>query len=175
MSRRFGFVRDKTDIKILILFILRRIDNPATLDELTELTMCDDGISYFDYMECIAELIKTEHLTAGDDGYSITEKGERNGEVTEDSLPYSVRLYFENSTLAHRGRKIRDAMIKTFHKIDQNGNYTVVLSLSDGLAKVASLELFAVNKQQAVQLEKGFRKNAESVYSSLIEKILSDM
>ena len=56
MKRQFGFIHEKLEIKILILFILRHMSEPISFDVLTELTMCDDGIGYFDYMECVAEL-----------------------------------------------------------------------------------------------------------------------
>ena len=45
MENRFGFIREKLDIKILILFILKRLTAPVDFDKLSELTMCDDGIS----------------------------------------------------------------------------------------------------------------------------------
>ena len=48
MNERFGFIHDKLDIKILILFILQRLYAPISMDTLAELTLCDDGISYFD-------------------------------------------------------------------------------------------------------------------------------
>ena len=48
---RFGFIHDKLDIKILILFVLRRLPDYVQGDTLAELVLCDDGISYFDYTE----------------------------------------------------------------------------------------------------------------------------
>ena len=38
--------------------------------------MCDDAIDYFDFSECLADLVRTEHLSLSEDGlYSITERG----------------------------------------------------------------------------------------------------
>ena len=172
MEAYYGFIREKLEIKILILFILRRLPEPTSLEELTELTMCDGGISYFDFIECIAELVQTGHLQFKDDKYHLTEKGERNGEITENSLPITVRTHAENTTFAKRSQYNRNAMIKTHHTTDQHGNCTVTLSLTDGIGEVVSIELFAVSDKQALALEKGFRKNAESIYNALIEMIL---
>ena len=173
MKSTFGFIWGKLEIKILMLFIMRRLQEPVSFDELSELTLCDDDISYFDYMECIAELIKTEHIALADDKYSLTGKGMRNGEITEKSVPFAVKMYIENTTFIHRSKQNRNDMIKTYHKINPAGNCTVELSLSDGFVEVVSMELFALNEKQALALEKGFRKNAESIYNSLIEKILA--
>ena len=172
MEKNYGFIHEKLEIKILILFILNRLPEPVLLDELTGLAMCDGGISYFDFTECVAELVKTEHLQLKDNKYSITEKGMRNGEITENSLPFTVRKHVESTTFAHRSKQNRNNMIKTFHTTNPDGNCTVTLSLSDGIGEVVSIELFTASAQQALDLEKGFRKNAESIYNALIEMIL---
>ena len=172
MIRNIVYIHEKLDIKILILFIMRRLPEPVPLEELMELTMSDDGVGYFDFMECITELVNTEHLQYKDEKYSITAKGERNGELTEESLPNSVRNSIENTVYKHRSKLIRDAMIKTLYYKKPNGEYNVSLILLDGVGEVLSMEMLAVNKQHALALEKGFRKRAERVYNMLIELIL---
>ena len=51
---RHGFIHEKLDIKLLILFILSRLPAPCdrgTLDELCQ--QCDNGVGYFDYSDCL--------------------------------------------------------------------------------------------------------------------------
>ena len=91
LENRFGFIREKIDIKILILYVLSRCRFPADNDQLSEMVMCDDGVSYFDYAECLDELIGSGHVECTDGRYLITEKGRSNGIVTESSVPFSVR------------------------------------------------------------------------------------
>ena len=172
MNGSFGFIREKLDIKILILFILRRLTEPVELEDLTELALCDDGISYFDVTACVAELQKSEHLRLDNNRVSLTGKGVRNGEITENSLPFSVRMKAEKATSVVRAAALRNAMVKARHTTKQDGGCTVTLSLSDGIGEIMTLELFAVSEQQAEALEEGFRKNAESIYNALIRKIL---
>ena len=172
MNGSFGFIHEKIEIKILILFIMRRVPEPITLDALSDLTIFDGGISYFDYAECVADLVKTEHLRFEDNKYSITAKGKHNGKVTENSLPYTVRIKAENRTAAFRASLSRNAMIKTGHTSNPEGGFIVGLSLSDGIGDVLSMDLFATSERQAAALEKGFRNNAERIYNALIEMIL---
>ena len=172
MKGNFGFIHEKIDIKILILFILRRLTAPIRIEDLAELTMCDDGISFFDFADCVAELIKTEHIRLQDEKYSVTEKGERNGWITENSLPYSVRIKVEDSTSALRTTQNRNALIRTSHTDNPDGGCTVMLSLSDGVGDILSLELYSGSERQAIDLENGFRKKAEGIYNILIESIL---
>ena len=169
MVESFGFIHDKIDIKVLILFIMRRLSKPVTMDILTELTMCDDGISYFDVTECIAELTRTKHLLLVEDGYILTQKGQRNGEVLEKNLPYSVKAKAEDATSLIRTAQNRNSMIKTNLRGDEQNGYTIDLSLSDGISDILSMELFAATRKQANAIEKGFRKNAEKIYHAIIE------
>lgn len=174
MDERLGFIREKLDIKILILYILRRLPEPITFDKLHDLTMIDEGISYFEFAECVAELVATGHLDSDGHTYGLTEKGIRNSEITEDSLPLSVRIRAEKKTSELRLQLNRKSMITSSHSIRRKGGYTVELSLSDGISEIISMKLYAVNQAQAQTLEKGFAKNAESIYNKIIKLILDD-
>ena len=171
MENRFGFIREKLDIKILILFILKRLTAPIDFDKLSELTMCDDGISYFDFAECVDELVNTDHIYFDGNTYVITDKGERNGAVTESGIPYSVRLKAEKITAAFNAEVARNAMIVTGKEMKRGGGFTVSLSLSDGIDEILSMHLYAANEKQADEIERGFRKNAENIYNVIINNI----
>ena len=172
MAGHFGFIHDKIDIKILILYILLRLPEPIPFDELSGLTMCDIGISYFDYAESVADLIRTEHIKLEDGGYSLTPKGERNSAAMENSLPSIVRREAQKVIYEYRTAASRNSMIKTLHEEKPDGGYNVRLSMSDGLGEVVSIEMLAMNESHAIRLENGFRKDAEKIYNALAEMLL---
>ena len=90
---RMGFIQDKLEIKFLLLYIASRLIEPVPFEAMQELAMIDDGVDFFDFSECMNDLVTSGHLTLSEDGlYAITEKGLRNGQICESSLPYSVRL-----------------------------------------------------------------------------------
>ena len=51
MDERFGFIHEKLDIKLLILFVLRRLPAPIDAESLSDLVLIDGGIGYFDDKE----------------------------------------------------------------------------------------------------------------------------
>ena len=57
-----GVVREKLDIKILLLFILRRLPEQVDADTLSELALTDDMVGYFEYAECLGELVEAGHV-----------------------------------------------------------------------------------------------------------------
>ena len=58
-----GFIRESLELKCLFLYVGARASEPLTLTELQSLTMIDDGVDYFLFSECLADLVSTEHLT----------------------------------------------------------------------------------------------------------------
>lgn len=82
-----GFISDKLEIKFLILYIAARLSESVPFEALQELSMCDEGVDYFDFSQCMADLVRTEHLRLTEGRYAITDKGRSNSAATEDSLP----------------------------------------------------------------------------------------
>lgn len=163
---RFGFIHEKLDIKILILFVLRRLPSEIDPETLADLVMCDDGIGYFDYSDCLSELVDTEHVVKNDFGYIITEKGTRNAEAVESSLPYSVRRKAERLIEPVEERLRRAAMINAKHSV-KDGVCTVDLSMSDDMGEVIKMSFICGSEENARQIEKNFRLDAEGYYEKI--------
>lgn len=108
-----AFIQDKLEIKFLILYIASRLTEPVDGADLQDMTMCDEGIDYFDYAECLGDLVKTEHLRVTEDGqYIITEKGRRNSGICESSLPYSVRQLSDRHIAAWNKAAVRRQQVQ---------------------------------------------------------------
>ena len=89
---RTGFIQNELDLKLLVLYIMARAAAPITFLQLLDLALCDAGVDYFSLTEAVNHLVETEHLAQEGDLYSITDKGRRNSEICESSLPYSIRM-----------------------------------------------------------------------------------
>ncbi|MEF9971085.1 MAG: DUF4364 family protein [Oscillospiraceae bacterium] len=165
---RLGFIHEKLDIKLLILFVLRRLPSAVSFEELSELVLIDDGIDYFDYTQCLAELVETEHIEKGEQGYKITKKGIDHSDTVESRIPFSVRSKAEVDIVPIIERMKRDALIKTSHKTLDNGGNMVKLSLSDGIGNILSLSILTAGEEQSTAMEKYFRADAEGMYHKII-------
>lgn len=171
----YGFIHDKLEIKFLILYIAARVIEPVPFDTMLELTLCDDAIDYFDFSDCLADLVKTEHLTLSDEGlYAITDKGRRNSEICESNLPYSVRQRCDRNLADCNRRLRRKSQVKASSIRRPNGTWTVSLSLSDDMGSVMELDLMMVQEEMARGVEKRFRQSPERLYSQIVNLLLSD-
>ncbi len=170
MEEGFGFIHEKLDIKILILYVLARLPGPVDRDGLADVVFCDGGVDYFSYAECLSELSATGHIEEDGDRFSITEIGREDGSVMEGSLPVSVRARADMAMLPVAARISRDSLIHTSHEVTEQG-CMVQLSMSDGQGEVLSMRLLAADERQARTMENTFRVQAEAFYVQLIEML----
>ena len=94
---RTGFIQNELDLKLLVLYIMSRTAGPVTFLQLLDVALCDAGVDYFSLTEVVGHLVETGHLELNGEVYSITEKGRRNSEICESSLPYSVRMHCDEN------------------------------------------------------------------------------
>ena len=170
-----GFIHDKLELKFLILYIAARVIEPIPFDTMLDLTMCDDGVDYFDFTECLRDLVDTEHLTLSEDGlYAITEKGLRNSRICESSLAYSVRLRCDKNLEVWNRKLRRKNQVKASWEPRPNGTYTVRLSLDDDAGNLMDLKLMAVREDMAKLLATRFRQSPEKLYGQIMNLLLEE-
>ena len=165
----FGFISDKLEIKFLILYIAARVVGPVPFEVLQDLSMCDGGVDYFRFSECLADLVRTEHLTLDAAGlYAITEKGRQNSAACESSLPYTVRMQVERNLVAHNERLKRRELVEARVEERSEGGYIVELSLRDELDELMGLRLLVTRQEMAQDLQKLFQDRAEELYTKIM-------
>ncbi len=173
--KRLGFIHDMMDVKVLILFVAARADYPMTMQEVYELCYQDDCLSYFDVCTAIPEMVASGHLAQVDEErYEITEKGRRDGELTADSIAFTVKQRSENAVEKFNRQLRRSSFVKTQIIPRENGDCSVIMSLDDELGNLMTLELMAPNQRQAVRLGKLFEKKAEFIYSMTMAELLDE-
>ena len=165
---RLGFIHEKLDIKILILFILRRLPDTVDADTLAELALCDDGISYFDYAECLAELVDTGHIDDTGNHYRITEKGDLNGGTIESSLPYSVRTRCDENLVALNDALRREKQIRAEVTPSQDGTCQLALHFEDDGGPLMELSALMPTPQAAAAAAARFRREPDVFYHEII-------
>ena len=173
---RMGFIQDKLEIKFLLLYIASRLIEPVPFEAMQELAMIDDGVDFFDFSECMNDLVTSGHLTLSEDGlYAITEKGLRNGQICESSLPYSVRLRADKNITIYNQKLKRRAQIQSDIAPRRNGTYTVTLAFNDDESQpILKMELMVPKEVMAKDLAKRFQKNPEQLYTGVLNTLFSE-
>ncbi len=172
--QRLGFIHDMLDVKVLILFVMARVNYPVTQQQVYELCYQDDCLSYFDVCIALPEMVKSGHLRQEDESYTITEKGRADGATTEDSIAFTVKTRAENAVNRFNRQIRRSSFVKTQVIPRDTGDFSVIMALDDELGNLMTLELVAPNQRQAVRLGRLFEKKAEAVYNLTMAELLDE-
>ena len=171
--KRLGFIHDMMDVKVLILYVAARSNYPMTVQEIYELCYQDECLSYFDVCTAIPEMVTSGHLRQlEEDRFEITEKGRQDGELTADSIVYTVKQRAENAVNRFNRQLRRSSYVKTRVIPRQTGDCSVIMSLDDEMGNLMTLELMAPDQRQAVRLSRLFEKKAEQIYSITMSELL---
>ena len=175
MMQRLGFIHDMLDVKVLILFVMSRVNYPVSIGEIYELCYQDECLSYFDVCTAVPEMVKSGHLQQlENDCYGITDKGRADGSLTEDSIAFTVKQRAENAVAKFNRQIRRKSFVKTQIIPRQTGDFSVVMALDDEMSNLMTLELMAPNQRQAICLSRLFEKKAESIYNLTMTQLLED-
>ncbi|MBQ7331286.1 MAG: DUF4364 family protein [Oscillospiraceae bacterium] len=173
--QRLGFIHDMMDVKVLILYVTARSQYPMTTQEIYEVCYQDDCLSYFDVCTAVPEMVKSGHLEEVEEGkYRITEKGREDGELTADSIAFTVKQLAENAVDRYNRQIRRSSYVKTQVVAKKDGGSSVIMALDDDLGNLMTLELIAPDQRQAVRLSRLFEKKAEMVYNMVMTVLLDD-
>lgn len=171
---RIGYIHDKLDLKFLILYIMSRTAAPIDLPTLADLTLCDEGVDYFDFAEATAELVESDHLLLRDGLYGITDKGRKNGGICESSLPYSIRVKCDKNVAKLNSRIRRNAQVRAEVLPREHDGFTLRVALDDEGGNLLTLELLTASETQGERLAEQFRTHPEQVYNGVLNVLLTD-
>lgn len=169
---RHGFIHDMLDVKVLLLYLMARVQYPVDVQKAYELALQDDGVSYFDVAEAMPQMVETGHLSCEDGQYSITPKGIETGKLTDDSLAYPVMQRVKAAVERFNRECRRDNFVHIQTVERPEGDFTVVMGLDDEVGNLMTLEMSAPSRKQAIVLSRAFREKAETIYRLIVTELL---
>lgn len=162
-----GFIQDDLDLKLLVLYIMNRTVGPITLLQLFEIALCDAGVDYFSLTQVVEHMVATGQLSKEDSWYSITEKGCRNSQICENSLPYSVRMHCDENIIKVNDALRREEQIQSTVVENEDGTSSLHLVINDMETPLLRVELFAPNAAQANLWAQSFQADPGAFYLAI--------
>ena len=172
----YGFIHDELDLKILILYVLKRLPEAVDASMLFDLVYVDNGINYFSFVKCLNDLVSTDHIESPQEGYyRITKKGLQNAASVESSLPATARRDAGANADRIAARMRRASLITAGHQWEAAKKaFEMKLTMSDGENEIISLKLEMPNEEQCKKMERTFRLHAETIYDQILNLLSSE-
>ena len=175
-NNNLGFIRNKLDLMVLILFVMEKFSEPAEFELIADLSMVESAISYFDVCEAFDTLRERGHVSSPPgtpNKFTITEKGRRSLEIMEGGISRPVKAASIKAVRSYQMKAARDATIKISKRELKNGVVIIRLSLGEAEDQVFALEISSGSHENAAIIEKNFRRRAEEVFELIVD-LLTD-
>ena len=163
--------------KVLILYILNRLDKDITNDGLYKIISSFNGLNYFYFQQTLKDLVETNLVgyTKDDDTVvKITFEGKNAFELTKDLLPGIVKLKADNifdKELADI--KEESSVVSEFIPKNEN-EYTVKCKIIENNEIIFEVKTYAGPRDRAKKICDNWNNNATELYPKIIELLLND-
>lgn len=167
-----GGLRTKNEIKILIGYLLCRLDTPLTREQLDEIVCGEEIANYFEMSQALSELVENENIYIKDNDLIITRKGRENSETLEHDIPYTVREKALNAAIRLQTRLRRERENKiSIDRVEKGCNVTI--SVVDTDDEIMSVKLFVADYDQALAVKERFLEDPVRIYSNIVALLLA--
>lgn len=166
-----GGLRNATEIKILICYILKSINKPLTKDIIIESIQEEGLANYFEANQALSNLLETENIkliaSESGDSYAITELGKKAAAQLETALPYTIR----NKAIKTATSLLTQAMRERENKVNilkSGKGYKVSCLILDDSGELMKIELYVPDILQAENVKKNFLSDPTNVYRQIL-------
>ena len=165
------------DNKLLILYILQKVNHPINYKELLELVISISDMNYFDFQQFLQDLLDDsfilKYLKNNEEIIELTTEGKNALELTIDMLPGIIKLKVD-SRFKEQYNKIKDelSVYAKYTPISET-NFTVNCKIIENNQVIFNIETFAASREQASNIVNNWNNNAEKIYPNIL-KILTD-
>lgn len=170
-----GGLTDRTEIKVLICYLLKSLDRPLSKKQLNEIMQQEALANYFEVSQAVGDLISQGNISyeltkENEEILTITQQGIEIAESLEVDLPRSVREKAINAaikllTLARRKQENKIVI----NQIDDG--YNVTFTLGDEKTELMKLTVYVADKMQVEIIKKNFLDDPIKLYSGIISSL----
>ena len=165
-----GGLRNTTQIKILITFMVSKISEPIQDSIIIEALQVHGLANYFEASQALDELIENGNLSSADGFVYITPKGSLSVDELSKELPKSVKETALADVLNLLLLQKREGENTVEVKKAENGYY-VTFNVVHNDEKLMELTVYAADFEQADRIKYNFLKNPSHVYSTVIASL----
>lgn len=163
-----GGLRTKSEIRVLLCYLLSSIGDPLSEDDLMLAIETDQIANYFETKDALAKLVQAGHICKlNDDSYKITDSGREIAETLDITLPLSIR----DRVLATTIRLMAKARNKREHSVTieaTDTGYIVTCHISGGTHDMMSFSLAVPDKKQATLVKERFYEDPGKIYTLML-------
>ena len=173
-----GGLTNDFEVKILICFLLKKIEQPLSFDQVNEILQKTGFVNYFEFVEAVSELQKTEHvlLTTDENGqevFQLSEIGEAMAQTFHHTLPLTVREKTVESAreLIQMQKQLEETEVR-YHAVDDG--YILTMKLKDIGSDLMDLSVFVPSEDECMEIRERIYADPLLLYKTLLAVMMGD-
>lgn len=163
--------------KIIILYMLDKVDFPLTNTQITNFILDRDYTTYFTIQQTIGELLDVELIvsesTHNNTRYRITAEGQQTlkfyGDKISDGIKSDIHDY-----LTEQGAELKAeaSVYADYYRASGISGYGVRCQYKEKDRSIIDLTLYTSTSEQAIAVCENWKKKYEDVYALLMDTLL---
>lgn len=171
-------LKDVQTVKILICYLLYRINKPVDSEQLYDISVTTGIINYFFYQDAMDYLIKNGSVSVSEGennskSYTLTEKGINCAKTLRGYVPKSYRDKIVQAALRYFARLKYENEVKVEYIPLEKGYYVHLRCLDIG-DDLLDMKLFAPDRTQAEMIGRNIMRNPAGFYSKILNIALNN-
>ena len=170
-----GGLIETTQIKALICYMLRKLDDPLSGEQIREILLSQGIANYFDVSEALSDLLRTGNITEDfleeREVLRLTQIGMDASRELTGNIPLSVRekalaAAVQVQTISRNARQTKIDVTPSGSGFEVSFR---VLAQEESLMK---LSVYAADMQQVNRMKENFLKDPVKVYSGILAALI---
>lgn len=171
MDQVYG-IENFAENKILILYILKKVNKPLSHKELSELTITIADINYFYFQQFLTDLLEDNYIKIHEgetELYELTEEGKESLELTINLIPGITKLKID-SQFKENLDSIQDKFsISAESTPTENNDFLITCKIIENHKDIFKTTTYVGSKEQASRIVNNWNQNAVEIYPLILE------
>lgn len=165
-------LKNKSDIKVLVCFLLSNCSQPLSRKDLTDIFLDRGLANYFEANDAISSLVRHGNAEENpEDGVlTVTESGRTIADNLYDGLPLTVREKSLDAMAKLLTRRHSNKQNKTRIEACDRGYY-VTCTVNDGAIETMSVKIYVPTYNYATVVRDRFLDDPETLYRSVMAQL----
>ncbi len=178
MNSKLNNTTTLAENKVLILYILIKLNREIKQDDLFQIITSINEINYFYFKQVLTDLIDSKlvgsYTKEKESVIKITTEGINAYTLTEDVLPGIIKLKADN-TFEKEFHSIEQqaSVIAEFIPRDEN-NYTIKCKIVEKNETIFEVKTFVGTREMAKRIVDNWNTNANKIYPKILNLLLED-
>lgn len=162
--------------KLMILYILSRVNFPLTNAQLTTFILEKEYTNYFNIQRAISELIDDAYITTkiirNSTLYRITDSGNETLLFFDNMISSGIKEDIEAYLLENKYELQEEVSTQAEYYQVKKGEFAAHLTVIEREASIIDLTLLVTTQEEAISLCNNWREKSSDVYAYLMSTLL---